>query len=321
MAIQSLPDLEALGLFVAVVEAGGFSAAARRIGTRKTLMSRRVRQLEERLGVQLLFRTTRTLQLTDEGRAYFAHATRALTAAREAEATLESTRREPSGLLRVTTTPILAERMLEPVVVAYLERYPQVTLELDVRSQPIDLVREGFDVAVRAGPLPDSSLTARLLGHARAGYFASPEYLRRHGRPTEPSELAEHACIAIGTEAIVEWPFIQQGRLLKTIIHPRLLTTSYDLALRATVSGLGITRMPGFYVREHTAARRLVAVLDEWTPPSFPVHVLMPAGTPSPKARTFIDLVIEHFERIPLHQAAAEAPKAARGRSARIKTS
>jgi DNA-binding transcriptional LysR family regulator len=293
MKDQSLPDFEGLGLLVTVVEQGGFTAAARATGLRKALISRRVRELEERLRTQLLVRTTRTVRLTEEGRRYFEPAQRALRAAREAELAMAAGLDRPVGVLRVTTTAVLAERLLEPVVLRYLEAYPEVTLELDVSSRATDLLREGFDVAIRVGPLPDSSLSARKLGQARTGYFASPGYVKKHGAPAEPRELAQHATVVIGGDSVVEWPFARDGKPLSVPVHPRLLTSSYELAARAAVAGLGIARLPEFYARELLARRALVAVLQDWTPPPLPVHLLTPPGIQPAKTRAFVKRVLE----------------------------
>lgn len=309
MRDQSLPDLEAMGLFVAVVEHGGFTAAARATGVTKALLSRRVGKLEERLRTQLLTRTTRSVRLTDEGRQYFELAAKALASAREAEATLAAGLARPVGRLRVTTTAILADMLLEPVSVRYLEKHPQVVLELDVSSRAMDLARDGFDLAIRAGRLVDSSLTARRLGEARTGYYASPGYVRRRGAPTTPSELLDHAAVVIGDGAAA-WPFLSApgGRAAPDAggLHagvtprPRLVTTSHDLAVRAALAGLGIVRVPEFHVRGHVTAGRLVAVLDPWTPPPIPVHALMPPGIQPAKTRAFLDLVVRELARSPL---------------------
>lgn len=297
VSTQSLPDLEALGLLVTVVEQGGFTAAARAIGATKALVSRRIRELELRLGTQLLARTTRSVQLTDDGRRYFEPAQRALRSAREAELSLVAGLGRPVGLLRVTTTAILADMLLEPVAVQFLNRYPDVTLELAVSARTSDLVREGFDLAIRAGSLPDSSLTVRRLGEARTGYFASPEYVARHGAPADPQGLARHAIVAIGDGPTVAWPFARDGRSTHISVRPRLLTPSHDLAFRAALAGLGIARLPEFYARARVTAAALVPVLGAWTPPPIAVHVLSPPGIRPAKTRAFIDLVAHHLGR------------------------
>jgi DNA-binding transcriptional LysR family regulator len=291
MKYQSpLPPLDDMGLFVAVVRAGGFTAAARTLGLRKAFVSKRLRALEERLGVSLLHRTTRAVRLSEEGQVYFAHAERAVDAAREGEAVLSATRAAPSGVLRVTTTSALAEVLLEPVVLAYLEKHPRVRVELDDSARSLDLIREGWDVAVRAGALPDSSLRATKLGTARGGFWASPDYLEARGVPDVPSALHRHVAVAMHGSP-PEWGFEQAGRRVSVVVPTRLVTTSYALAVRAARAGVGIVRAPDFYVREDVVSGRLRAVLPEWTPRAAPVHAVTPPGVWPPKTRVFVAML------------------------------
>src|SRR5262245_42266572 len=197
MAYQSEVAFDELGAFVAVVDARGFSAAARASGGRKATLSRRVQDLEARLGLPLLLRTTRSLRLTAEGQAYYELAVRSLTAARDAESAVLAAKAEPNGTLRVTASAAMADGVLSHVATKYLARYPRVSLVLETSDARADLVRDGFDVAVRLGALGDSSMLARRLGVMRGGYFASPRYLRQRGEPTHPDQLREHDLIAI----------------------------------------------------------------------------------------------------------------------------
>ena len=188
MPYQSERSLAELAAFVAVVESNGFSAAARASGARKATLSLRVSDLETRLGVPLLVRTTRSLRLTEEGRAYLEHARRSLAAARDADAVVTAAKSEPSGLLRVTAPGSLADMLFNTVVVAYLTKHPGVSVSLDTSMRRIDLTREGFDLAVRIGPLAESGLVARRLGKTSGGYFASPKYLEQRGKPRRPED-------------------------------------------------------------------------------------------------------------------------------------
>lgn len=164
--------------------------------------------------------------------------------------------------------------LLEPVVLRYLEQYPDVTLDLEVSARTVDLVREGFDLAIRAGALPDSSLSVRKLGQARTGYFACRGYVKKHGAPAEPRSLAEHSIVAVGTKSAVEWPFARDGKALSVPIRPRLLTSSNELATRAVAAGLGIARIP-----------------------ETPVHLLTPPGLQPAKMRAFVKRVLEELGR------------------------
>ncbi len=301
MQYQSPPVYDELVAFVAVVEAHGFSAAARATGGRKATLSKRVQDLEARLGLPLLMRTTRSLRLTEEGQAYFEHARRSLAAARDAEAVVVSARSKPQGLLRVTTSASLAAPMVEHVVAKFLARYPQVTLHLDNSERRVDLVREGFDVAVRVGPLEDSSLVARRLGRVTGGFYASPAYLARRPAPTRPQDVAAHDTILIPkAEAASEWPFWVQGKVKHVPVRPRLVVWDLETAARAAVAGVGIVRAPLQVVAPYLRRKALVPVLGEWTLPGLDVSALLAAGGGLvPKTRAFVDMLEAWFRRTP----------------------
>ncbi|WP_438043041.1 LysR substrate-binding domain-containing protein [Sorangium sp. So ce128] len=299
MEYQSGRSLEELAAFVAVVEANGFTAAARAMRARKATLSARVQELEQRLGVSLLVRTTRSLRLTDEGRAYFEHARRSLAAARDAEAVVALARSKPSGLLRITTSAALAGALLESVITPYLARYPEVFVELDTSVRRVDLAREGFDLAIRVGPLDDSSLVARRLGTATGGYYASPRYLDRRGVPARPEDLGRHETIVVAREeGPKDWPFVAGSRRRSIAVRPRLSVGSFELAAQAAAAGAGIVRAPLYFVRPFLSKKRLVQVLKEWTPQGFDVHaVFPPGGTLVPKTRVFLDMLAAWFTR------------------------
>ncbi|NMO14223.1 LysR family transcriptional regulator [Pyxidicoccus fallax] len=299
MEYQSNRALEELAAFTAVVEANGFTAAARALRARKATLSQRVQELEERLGVSLLVRTTRSLRLTEEGRAYFEHARRSLAAARAAEDAVAQAKSKPSGLLRVTTSAAIAGMVLEPVVNPFLEKYPEVSIHLDTSVRRLNLVREGIDLALRVGPLDDSSLIARRLGRVSGGYYASPRYLQRRGAPSHPEELHDHATITIpGGEGPKDWPFASGTRKLSFRVKPRLEVSSFELAVRAAVAGLGIVRTPLYFASPFLARRQLVPVLEEWNPPGVWVHAVMPpGGALVPKTRLFLDALTDWFRQ------------------------
>ena len=306
---QSDRSLLELAAFVEVVEANGFTAAARRSGARKATLSLRVGSLEQRLGVSLLVRTTRSIRLTDEGRAYFELAQHSVTAARDAEAVLASAKAKPSGLLRITAPASVAEMLFESVIVLYLARHPEVSLQLDTSMRRIDLAREHYDLAVRLGPLEDSAMVARRLGTTRGGYYASPRYLALRGTPTRPDELAPHDTIATSQAAgPIEWTFVADAKKRSIAIRPRLTVNSLQLAARAAAAGLGIVRCPQYFAEPFLANKQLVPLLRDFSPPSTEVHALIPSGgTLVPKTRIFLDQLITWF-----HQ--QEKPKPRRSR-------
>jgi DNA-binding transcriptional LysR family regulator len=298
MAYQSGLALEQLATFVAVVDANGFSAAARLTHARKATLSQRVRQLEKRLGVTLLARTTRTLRLTDEGRAYLEHARRALSAAVDADAVVARAKQKPSGVLRVTTSAALASVLLETVITPFLSKHPQVSVHLDTSVRRTNLIREGNELAVRTGPLEESSLLSRKLGTIRCGYYASPACRERE--PLRPEDVAQCRAIVVGSEGPPEWPFVVKGKPRSIVVRPRVVVDSFDLAIRAAVDGAGIVRSPRHFAEPHLAKGRLRPVLLEWTPPSKDVYAVFPPGaTLVPKTRLFIDALAAWFKANP----------------------
>lgn len=298
MEYQSEQALEQLRAFVAVVDAQGFRAAAHATRGRKATLSRRVQELEARLGVPLLVRTTRSMRLTEEGSAYYEQASRALALARDAESAVLSAKAEPRGTLRVTTVPSLAGLMVDDVVVTYLGVHPQARVQLHVSERRLDIVREGFDLAVWGGALDDSSLVARKLGVAAGGYFASPRYLARRPEPKALDELGSHELITITKgRGMSEWTFWAGGKLTRHPIRPRLVVDDAELAARAAVAGLGIAPAPLAIARRYLDSGALVPVLSRWTPPPVDVHaVFPPAGALLPKTRAFVDLLLACFE-------------------------
>lgn len=299
MEYQSEQALEELRAFVAVVDAQGFREAARVIRGRKATLSKRVQDLEARLGVPLLVRTTRSMRLTEEGRAYFEHASRALEAARDAESVVLSAKATPRGVLRVTIAAALASHILDAVIARYLKKYPDVRLVLHASEHRLDIVREGFDVAVWGGPLDDSSLIARKLGVAAGGYFASPSYLARRPEPKSLDDLSAHDLVTITKDGgATEWKFAVAGKEKRVAIRPRLVVNDLELALRAGIGGLGIVPAPLAIAERYVAKKQLVQVLMPWTRPALDVHAVFPAGgVLVPKTRAFIDLLQEGFGR------------------------
>lgn len=299
MEYQSDRALAELSALVAVVEHRGFSAAARSAGLRKATLSDRVRSLEARLGVPLLVRTTRSLRLTDEGRGYVEQARIAIEAARKAEIAALATRAKPSGTLRMSVTPTIADVIMAHVVAPYLREHPDVSVELDASVRLIDFAREGFDLAVRVGPLADSSLVSRRLGRARGGYYASPAYLERRGTPKQPQDLQEHDAIALmRTDRLPEWHFASGARKRSVVVRPRVVVSTSELGLTAAVAGLGIVPCARHVARPLVARGELAQVLASWTPRAFEIHaVFSPGAAHVPKTRAMIDRLAAWFAK------------------------
>jgi DNA-binding transcriptional LysR family regulator len=292
-----LLGLDDMAVFAAVVEAQGFTQAAKQLGLPKSTVSRRVSGLEARLGVPLLHRTTRQLRLTEAGQRYYQGCARVIAEARGAEEALREEQAVPRGTLRVSTTPHLAE-LLAPVAATYLARYPGVELEVHASWGRVDLLAQGFDLALRVGPLADSSLLSRALGAARAAYCASPAYVRARGLPRTPKELRAHACITLSDgDSSVSWPFIgSKGRELVAVSGP-LRANTFPLVLHAVLAGLGIGRFPYHSVWRELESGRLVEVLSACTPPSVPIYAVYPGSRRgSPKVQAFIEALIAHMQ-------------------------
>jgi DNA-binding transcriptional LysR family regulator len=281
-------------VLVRVVQAGSFRGAARALGMPKTTVSRRVAELEAQLGVQLLQRTTRTLALTDAGAAFVEEAEGAIARLDAAEAAVTALHAEPRGTLRVTTTIPLGERFLAPIVAEFLEAHPAVEVLVHLTDRQVDLVAERFDVAIRAGELPDSSLVGRLIGTSAYRVVASPDYLARRGTPLRPSDLSAHACLRFtrsGAAARTTWPFGHGKRAVEVPVHGRLVSDDFVVLRTAAERGLGVARLPIGVVHPSIHAGRLVSVLDAFAPPPTPVHLLHVGGRLPSRTRAFIDFV------------------------------
>lgn len=288
-------DLNELLVFARVVQAGSFTVAARALRMPKSTVSRKVSELEERVGAQLLQRTTRKLHLTEVGRAYYAHCERIVQEAEAAEQEVTRMQAGPHGLLRVTTP--LSVSFLAPLVAGFMERYPDVQVELLCTDRAVDLVEEGMDLAVRAGKLPDSSLMARRLGDIERVVVASPAYLEAKGAPRTPADLAKHDCLLFGTalEGHV-WTLHAGGRSVEVKVSGRLVVNEPDMLHALTVSGSGVALMPGLHCVDDLDTGSLRRVLPDWSSAGAPVHaVYLPTRHHVPKVMAFVEHLREHW--------------------------
>ena len=269
------PPLEDLVVFAAVAEAEGFSAAARRLGVSKSMVSAAVARLEQRLGVRLLQRTTRRLSLTEAGAAALPHAQRARVAAQDAEEAAVSLRTTPRGTLKVNAPLSFGVLHVAPALGAFARAYPEVRVDLVLDDHVLDLVGGGFDLALRIGTLPDSSLVASTIGRNRNVLVAHAEYLARAGVPTHPSELADHAALVYSLSPTgAQWSLTCDGASETVRVRGPLQADS-SLALRAAaLQGLGIARLPLFVAGPDLAEGRLQRVLPEWSLPEQGIHLV-----------------------------------------------
>jgi DNA-binding transcriptional LysR family regulator len=285
-------DLEDLSTFVEVADAGGVTAAARRLGLPKSIVSRRLVRLEQDLGAQLLARTTRGAALTEAGasfREYAARVVAELSAAREAI----SPEGEVCGRLRIAAPLTFGPTHLAPVLAELARRHPQLHVHAAYSDRFVDLVNEGFDAAVRVGFLPDSNLVARRIAPLSGKCVASPQYLRERGEPRTPEELLEHECLMQGTEA---WRFVSNGKIVSVRPQGRFKADNGVALAAAALAGLGIAALPDFVIDAHIASGALKPVLVDYPPPQVGIYVVRPPGEFAPrKVRALIDILIEHF--------------------------
>jgi DNA-binding transcriptional LysR family regulator len=292
-------DLNEIVVFARVVQAGSFTAAAAQLGMPKSTVSRKVSELEERLGSRLLQRTTRKLSLTDVGRTYYDYCARIVGEVEEAERAVSSLQGTPRGLLRITA-PVNVS-FLGPIVSEFLKRYPEVQMELFCTQRSVDLIEERYDLGIRAGVLADSTLIARSLGTVRWFVVATPAYLKKHGRPRSPEELAQHDCVLFGAGAADTVVTLESGDTsVQVHVTPRLFVSDMDVLRAAVNAGLGIGVLAAFQCVEDLQARRLERVLRDWNVPSTPVHVVYPSTRyVSAKVKTFLDHLQERMTPSP----------------------
>lgn len=281
MTIQ-IPPADML-LFASVVREGSFTAAARTLGLSKQTVSERIAKLEARLGVRLLERTTRRLRTTEPGAAYSARCAAIAQQIDEANREVQQGHDEPVGLLRVSAPVLYGRRFLAPVVVDTLRRHPAMRVEIALADRRVNLVEEGFDLAIRVGELDDSSLTAKRLGDAHSYYVASPAYLSAHGRPTART-LKSARCI--GMKPLESWDV--GGTSHK--IEPVLVVNDLETGCEAAIAGLGLARSPALVCRDAVLDGRLVVLFEDESAAARPVYVLYPSRRFLPaKVRVFVE--------------------------------
>jgi DNA-binding transcriptional LysR family regulator len=292
-------DLNEIIVFARVVQAGSFTKGAAQLGMPKSTVSRKVSELEERLGSRLLQRTTRKLSLTDVGRTYYDYCARIVGEMEEAERAVNSLQGTPRGLLRITA--LVNASFLGPIVSEFLERYPEVQLELFCTQRTVDLIEERYDLGIRAGVLADSTLIARSLGSVRWFVVATPAYLAKHGRPRSPKDLQKHEWLLFGAGAAGTVVNLERGDAsVQMSVSPRLFVSDMEVLHAAVNAGLGIGILPAFQCIQDLRTRRLERVLGDWDLPSTPVHVVYPSTRHiSPKVKTFIDHLQERMTPSP----------------------
>ncbi|MBX7099367.1 MAG: LysR family transcriptional regulator [Myxococcaceae bacterium] len=290
-------DLNAVRVFVAIVETKGVRLAARALGLPRSTVSRKLAELEARLGLSLLNRTTRTVSLTDAGQAYFARAVQALGALDDAERALREAGGRPTGTLRITASPAMAQQRGGELLARFLTDHPDVRVVLDLSERHVDLVAEGFDVALRGGPMVDSTLVARQLRSAQAYLYASRGYLKARGTPKTLADLERHDCIVHGSSAAApQWTFMV-GRTRKAVpVQARLVANNLAVVRAAVEAGLGIGWLPDISVDGSNPNRKLVRVLTDFPLPRAVLNVVYPpTRNLSPSVRAFVDACVKAY--------------------------
>jgi DNA-binding transcriptional LysR family regulator len=285
-----------LALFARIVESGSFSLAAQRVDLPKSTVSRRIALLEAKLGERLLQRTTRKLTLTEFGASLLEHANKVVEEVEAAAALVQHRQLAPSGRLRISMPGDLANLGLNVVIARFIERYPAITLELDLSPRRVDLVAENFDIAIRMGDLPDdSSLHARRVMLEKVALYASPAYIARRGMPEHPDDLLQHDLLCLGSRGQVKpWKLTKGKQVWEKELTARLAANSPDLLARIACAGTGIAASSNIFADPSVAKGELVRVLPEWSLPEvtgwavFPGRRLMPA-----KTRVFLDMMQE----------------------------
>ncbi len=269
-------DLNEIAIFVKVAQAGSFTGAARQLGMPNSTVSAKVAALEKRLGVTLIRRTTRKLHLTLMGQVFLERSLMGLRELQAAENSVVATQQEPQGLLKITAPVELGGVSLPELISRYLKRYPKMNVEVQLSDQVKDLIAEGIDLAIRIGPLKDSSLMAKKLGEFYFAIYGSPRYLKIHKAPKRPDDLKKHACLQFAPLGSEEWNLIGPKTRAKVSMPQRVVVNDLSLIKSLTLAGEGLALIPYFYCDHEEKSGKLVRVLPDWQTTTTPVHFIYP---------------------------------------------
>lgn len=286
-----MDNLSGIGVFVQVANTRSFTESGRLLGISSSAVGKSIARLEQRLGIRLFHRSTRSMTLTAEGQRFLERCRRVLCELEAAQLELSSAALGPRGRLRISM-PRVGELVM-PVLIDFMQRYPQIELDIDLSNRMVDVFEEGFDAVIRTGPMQDSRLTARQLGSFAQQLVASPDYLHSHGTPQQPADLLEHACLMYRFHAsgkLDRWPLRGADTDLESALKQRVICNTLDSLLRVTRSGLGIACLPDFLIAEDIAAGRLRPVLADHMEHGGAFWMLWPNSKYAlPKLRVFID--------------------------------
>lgn len=295
--VANIDLLDGVAVFVGVINAGSFTAAARALGHSTSYVSKEISRLEERLGSRLLNRTTRTLSLTDAGRAYYERCSQIVIDAENAERSINQLQDKPRGLLRINAPVSFGSQYLLDVLSQFMHRYPEVKLEVEFNDRLIDVVAEGYDVVIRVGEIKDSNLVARKFTSSRVVVVASPDYIKRKGCPEKAEDLTQHDYIAyslLPTPAQLD--FYKDGVRSSVTVDPRAMCNSAAIEVAMAVQGIGITRLPLFTCEQEVANGELKIILEDYDKIKFDVYAVYPHRQYlTAKVRAFVDFVVDAF--------------------------
>lgn len=293
--------IDAMKVFIAALDEGSLAGAGRQLGKSPAAVSRAIAFLEQQVGAPLLHRTTRAIKLSEVGERYAIACRRVLADLHEAESVAMGEQATPRGTLTLTAPPIGGEEILRPIVDAFLQAFPAVSVELVLLDRNANLIEEGIDIALRVQELPDSAMTAiRVGGDVKRVVVASPRYLAQHPRIVEPGDLAKHRIVAMSHFGRDVWIFppAKGGAVPRAIqFKPRLVVNSVRAALAAAVNGIGVTRLYTYHVAESVRDGSLQLLLRDAEPPAMPVHLVTPEGRIAmPKVRAFMDFAVPRLK-------------------------
>jgi DNA-binding transcriptional LysR family regulator len=295
-----LPDLEGLAVFAKVAELRSFAGAAAELGLSKPTISKAVSRLEGRLGTRLFNRTSRRLALTDAGQQLLERASRMLSEAEAAESEARAQSATPRGRVRLAVPMSFGLREIAPALPEFFAAYPQVSINLHLSDETVDLIGEGFDMALRIAALPDSSLLARRLCAVPRALVAAPAYLKAHGTPKHPRELTQHVCLGYAyLPAPDVWRFRnRKGQEVTLRVEGPLRANNADALMPALLAGHGLAVQPEFLIRDELAKKKLVAVMGDWSLPEIALHLVLPPGGPRPaRVEVMAEFLRKRFAR------------------------
>ena len=290
---------EGISVFVGVVNSGSFTAAARSMGHSTSYVSKEITRLETRLGSRLLNRTTRTISLTDAGKAYFERCNQIVIDAENAETSIGQLQESPRGLLKVSVPVSFGLRYLRDDLPKFMKLFPEVQLEVEFNDRMIDVVAEGYDIVIRIGTIKDSNLIARRFASSQGVVVASPDYLKTNGRPNNLEDLKSHTFISYSlSQTPTIWRFNKDGVATNINVAPRVICNSAELELSMALQSIGITRLPLYCCEQEIKKGELEVILEEYEQPEIGVYAVYPHRQYlSAKVRVFVDYMVNQFSQ------------------------